>query len=28
VSYWLPILAGPVSYTLFRRRNARRAASG
>lgn len=28
VSYWLPILAGPISYTLFRRRNARRLASG
>lgn len=28
VSYWLPIFAGPVSYTLFRRSNARRVASG
>ena len=28
VSYWLPILAGPVSYTFFRRWNARRLRSG
>jgi uncharacterized membrane protein YbhN (UPF0104 family) len=28
ISYWLPIFAGPVAYTLFRRRNARRLAPG
>jgi uncharacterized protein (TIRG00374 family) len=28
VSYWLPILAGPIAYSLFRRRNAHRVASG
>jgi uncharacterized protein (TIRG00374 family) len=28
VSYWLPILAGPIAFTLFQRRQARRVTSG